>query len=120
VANLVDKVAVVIGAARGIGAATARLFAAQGVNVVIDLLDSEGQSVAEEIARKGSEALFVAAHVRNEAAVAEAIDTAYQTFGRIHVLVNVAGVNRKDTVTSLSAEDWDLVMEIKSRVCSLQ
>jgi NAD(P)-dependent dehydrogenase (short-subunit alcohol dehydrogenase family) len=88
--HLKEKVVVVSGGARGIGAATVRLFSREGARVVIVDRDEEaGNRLATEL----HEALFVRADLSNEAECAEAIATARRAFGAIDSLVNNAGVN---------------------------
>jgi NAD(P)-dependent dehydrogenase (short-subunit alcohol dehydrogenase family) len=86
------KVAIITGSARGIGAATARVFARHGYAVVgLDLLP-DGQAVADDIRRQGGECLFLPCDVSKEAQVASHIERVGQKYGRVDVLVNNAGV----------------------------
>ena len=86
------KVAIVTGAARGIGAATARRFAAEGAQVVLaDKRDDLGQELAASI---GEAARYVSLDVTDEAGWAGAVDAATETFGGVDVLVNNAGIIR--------------------------
>ena len=99
--------------------AMARLFASEGATVaLLDLTESQGPAVADGILRESAEALFIPADVRSQAGVAEVIRTTRQTFGRLDVVVNVAGFNRKGHVDSPSVEDPDSVMEGTFRTCS--
>lgn len=87
--RLTGKVAIVTGAARGMGAADARRLADEGAWVVVaDILDDEGKAVA---ASMGERAVYVHLNVTSEADWAHAVDTAMQRFGRVDVLVNNAG-----------------------------
>src|SRR5271169_6563479 len=86
VGRLDGKVAIVTGAARGMGEAEARLFAAEGAQVVLaDILDREGQSVAEQI---GAQARYVHLDVTDEAGWHAVLDAATAAFGPPDVLVN--------------------------------
>src|SRR5918992_1282739 len=88
--RLENKVALISGGARGQGAAEARLFAAEGAEVVIgDLLDAEGEAVAAEI---GEAAAYVHLDVTDEGSWQAAVATAEEAFGPVTVLVNNAGV----------------------------
>lgn len=91
-ARLHDKVAVVTGAAAGIGEATAELFAEEGARVVVLDVDPTGEAVAQRIRAPGGAALFVPADISAEDDVARAMARAAETFGCIDVLVNNAAV----------------------------
>lgn len=91
-ARLHDKVAVVTGAAAGIGEATAELFATEGARVVVLDVDPTGEAVAQRIRTHGGTALFAPADISVEADVRRAMALAADTFGRIDVLVNNAAV----------------------------
>jgi NAD(P)-dependent dehydrogenase (short-subunit alcohol dehydrogenase family) len=91
-ARLRDKVAVITGAAAGIGEATAELFAEEGCRVALLDIDPSGEAVAQRIRARGGAALFVEADVSNEDAVRAAIAKAADAFGRIDALVNNAAV----------------------------
>ena len=104
--------AVIAGAGREIEAATARLFASEGAAVaLLDPTESQEPAVADGTLQESDEALFIPADVRSEASVAEIIRRTRQTFGRLDVVVTVAGFNRMGRVDSPSVEDWDWVME---------
>lgn len=94
-ANLQSLVAVVTGGARGIGAATASVFAEQGARVVVgDLLEGEGQATVAAIRQAGGEAAFVHTDVTREADCARLMDTAAERYGRLDVLACCAGILR--------------------------
>lgn len=114
--SLQNKVIFITGAASGMGAAVARLAAAEGARVVIgDLPTQNGEQVATEIRAQGGKAIALACDVGNETQVQTAFVTTAQQFGALHGLVNIAGVNRKGRITEMSAEDWDWVMAINVR-----
>lgn len=93
VPEMAGKVAIVTGAATGIGEATARLFAARGAAVVVaDINEERGGAVARSIADGGGRAIFVATDVTKEAAVEGAVRAAVENFGAVDVMVNNAGV----------------------------
>jgi NAD(P)-dependent dehydrogenase (short-subunit alcohol dehydrogenase family) len=93
VISLADKVAVVTGAAGGIGAATARLLSTAGAAVVIsDINIDRAKAVAEEIRSQGGTAQAVRTDISSEAEVKELIEKVEQTFGRLDVLDNNAGI----------------------------
>ena len=114
--RLNGKVALITGAARGQGAAEARLFAQEGAKVVLaDVLDQEGSVVAAEIAEAGGDALYVHLDVTNEDDWDRAIQSAVSSFGKIDILVNNAGIWRRGHVLETSSEQWDLVLGVNAK-----
>lgn len=107
--RLKDKVAIVTGGARGMGAATARLFVAEGAKVVIaDVLDDDGARLAAEL---GTSARFVHHDVTDESGWRLLIDFTTQAYGPIDVLVNNAGVLRDGLLAMMSDAQWDEVID---------
>ena len=93
--RLAGKVALISGAARGQGAAEARLFAQEGASVVLGDIRSElGEQVAAEITAAGGEALFTPLDVSSESDWARAVELAESTYGKLDILVNNAGDHR--------------------------
>ncbi len=114
--RLENKVALISGGARGMGAAEARLFAREGAKVVIgDVLDNEGQQVEAEINESGGECLFVHLDVTQESAWQSAVATAVARFGKLDVLVNNAGIVLRGVLEDTSVEDWDRVMDVNAK-----
>ncbi|WP_182347191.1 glucose 1-dehydrogenase [Tomitella gaofuii] len=108
--RLNGKVAIVTGAAQGMGEATARLFAAEGARVVLtDVLDDKGAAVAASL---GDAAVFVHHDVSDENGWAAAADTALERFGGLDILVNNAGVMHWAAIEELSAEKTRKLLEI--------
>ncbi len=108
--NLEGKVALITGAARGQGAAEARLFAARGAKVVItDVLDKEGQQVAAEI---GDAAHYIHMDVTDENAWAAAVKETVERFGKLNVLINNAGIVQVKALVDCSVADYMKVIEI--------
>ena len=91
--KLQGQVAIVTGAGRGIGAATARRLAAAGASVVLAARsEEEVEALAAELRKKGSRAIAVAADVSDLAGVEEIVESALEQFDRVDILVNNAGV----------------------------
>lgn len=111
--RLEGKAAVVTGAGQGIGAATARLFAAEGARLVLaDMRSGPATGVVEEVTSGGGEAVFVQADVTSDSDCKRMIDTAIERFGALDILVNNAGIAGKGTVTEATEELWDRVMAV--------
>jgi NAD(P)-dependent dehydrogenase (short-subunit alcohol dehydrogenase family) len=103
-----NQVAVVTGAAKGIGRGIATVFARQGAKVVVVDWDADaGGRTAAEIVREGGDAFFVKCDVSNEEQVKAMVQAALDKYGRLDVLVNNAGVGVYKTVLDTSSEDWD-------------
>lgn len=111
---LEGKVAVVTGAANGMGRATALLFAQEGARVVIGDIDAPGgSSVVEEIKAAGGEAIFVPCDVSKEAEVRELIHGAEREYGGLHTIFNNAGIEQPVTPSSdVTEELFDRVIGI--------
>ena len=114
--RLQGKVALITGAARGQGAAEARLFAQEGAKVVLaDVTAQEGIAVATEIAEEGADAIYVHLDVTNEADWEAAIIETVSKFGKLDILVNNAGIWRRGHVTETSSEQWDSILDVNSK-----
>lgn len=104
------KVALISGAARGMGASHARLLAAEGARVVLgDVLDEEGRAVAEEI---GEAARYVHLDVTSPEDWAAAVGLALNAFGTLNVLVNNAGIVYRRRLRNLERERWQRVLDV--------
>ena len=105
-----DKVALISGAARGMGASHARLLAAEGARVVLgDVLDDEGRAVAEEI---GDAARYVHLDVTSPDDWAAAVGLTLNAFGTLNVLVNNAGIVYRRRLRNLERERWQRVLDV--------
>ena len=110
--KLAGKVAIVTGAGRGIGAATAKRLAADGAKVaVLDLKEEYCADTVNAIRETGGEAIAVGCDVSDARQVQEAVDKVASHFGKIDILVNNAGVTRDNLVFKMSEEDWDTVLD---------
>lgn len=108
------RVALITGAAAGIGEAAAELLAREGASVAVtDVDDDPGRAVAERIRDAGGKARYWHLDVSDEAEVARVVDEAAEHFGGLHVLVNNAGIGGVSKPThEIEAEDWNRVIQI--------
>ncbi|HEX9635657.1 MAG TPA: glucose 1-dehydrogenase [Candidatus Limnocylindria bacterium] len=110
------KVAIVTGAARGIGAATSRALANAGASVVItDVLDDEGDALARELCAAGADARYAHLDVSSEEQWQAVVDRAQRDIGHVDVLVNNAGIGTMEDVEQETVEGWDRVISINQR-----
>lgn len=111
--DLSGKVAVITGSSRGIGAAIAKMLAAQGAKVVVNHRNSpEGaEEVVAAIKAGGGEAMVVQADVSQNGEAQRLIKETVDTYGQIDILVNNAGVTRDTLIMTMKDEDWNLVLQ---------
>lgn len=115
--KLAGKTAIVTGAARSIGAAVAKRYAAEGAKVVInDISHSEyAHQVVEEIKSRGGEAFFHQADVSREDEVQRMVKETAQRYGKIDILVNNAAIDPRKTWHEITGDDWDYVMGVNAK-----
>jgi len=123
--TLDGRVAIITGAGRGIGAEIAKLYANEGASVVINDLgvntDGTGgdtgpaHEVAEEITKAGGQAIANGGDIAEASTGEELVQTAIKEFGKLDVVVNVAGILRDRMIFNLSPEDWDAVIRVHLR-----
>jgi 3-oxoacyl-[acyl-carrier protein] reductase len=113
------RVAIVIGGARGIGAAIALRLIEEGARVVIaDLLESDGRATAARLSQQG-EAVFVGADVGRKESVDALVETTLSRLGRVDILVQNAGIYPYTMLPDIAVEEWDAVLGVNLRGCFL-
>jgi NAD(P)-dependent dehydrogenase (short-subunit alcohol dehydrogenase family) len=111
--RLASKVAIITGAASGIGAAHARLFAAQGAQLVIaDIDERGGKAITASIAHSGADAIYVAHDVSSEESWANLVSETIGRYGRITTLINNAGINQMNGVEQETLAGWQKLIGI--------
>lgn len=111
--RLAGKVALVTGASRGMGAAEAALFVAEGATVVLtDVNDTEGQALAASL---GAQARYVHHDVADEASWAALVADVEAAHGRVDVLVNNAGISREGRIDAVDWTDFDVMVRVNQR-----
>ena len=111
--KLRDRIALVTGAASGIGAATARRFAREGATVAINDAKPEGlNAVAGEIRAAGAKALVLPGDVTKKADCERIVQDVTRTFDRLDILINNAGINRDAMAAKMTEEQWDAVLSV--------
>ena len=114
--RLENKVALISGGARGMGAVEAKLFAEEGAKVIIgDMLEEEGRKVEAKINEAGGECVFVLLDVSSEEAWQNAVNEAVSRYGKLDILVNNAGIYRAHNVEETTSDEWDQVMDINAK-----
>jgi NAD(P)-dependent dehydrogenase (short-subunit alcohol dehydrogenase family) len=113
--RLACKVAIITGAASGMGAATARRFAREGAKVVLaDVLEDEGQQVAEAIRAAGNEAKFLHLDVADEANWQSVIEATVAHYGKLDTAVNNAGISGSKVNDTLETEAWHRLIAVNA------
>lgn len=121
--RLAGQVAWISGAASGMAAATARLFAAEGARVAIaDIQADRGKQVECEIREQGGEALFLQCDVSSESDIAQAIQGTVDQFGGLQIVVNCAGVAHFKPLHEFTGQEWDRIIDtnLKSQFLSVK
>ncbi len=110
-----NKVALITGAASGMGASMARIFAREGAKVAIaDMLEEEGRRVASEITQANGAAIFYKLDVTSETEWRGAIDATVAAFGKLDILVNDAGISGSAVEDLYNTEAWERLMAVNA------
>ena len=113
--RLEDKVALITGAASGMGASMARIFAREGAKVcVADMLEDEGKQVVADITKANGAAMFRRLDVTNEAEWQAAVEATIAAYGKLDILVNDAGISGSAVDDLFETEAWDRIMGINA------
>lgn len=114
--RLDDRVAIVTGAGRGIGAATAKLFAGEGASVVVNDVDKDpALQVVDEIGKSGGKALLNTDNTVSSEAAQNLINQTIEEYGRVDILINNAGITRDKTFHNMTDEMWDFILDVNLR-----
>src|SRR5919198_4501866 len=114
--RLENKVALITGAASGMGASMARIFAREGAKIVAaDVLDEEGKGVVAEITQANGAAIFRHLDVTSEEEWKAAVDATLAEFGKLDVLVNDAGLSGSAVDDLFDTAAWDRLMAVNAR-----
>jgi NAD(P)-dependent dehydrogenase (short-subunit alcohol dehydrogenase family) len=114
--RLENKVALITGAASGMGASMARIFAREGAKVVVaDVLDAEGREVVAEVIRANGAAIFQRLDVSNEAEWKTATEATLAAYGRLDILVNDAGLSGSAVDDLFDTAAWERLMAVNAR-----
>ena len=115
-ARLEGKVALISGGARGQGAVEARMFAEEGASVVIgDILDDQGKQTEAELQELGYNVTYVHLDVTSESDWEAAVQSAVDTYGKLDVLLNNAGILIRKNIEETTGEDWDRIFAVNAK-----
>ena len=115
-ARLEGKVALISGGARGQGAVEARMFAEEGASVVIgDILDDQGKQTEAELQELGYNVTYVHLDVTSESEWASAVQSTIDTYGKLDILLNNAGILIRKNIEETTEADWDRIFSINAK-----
>jgi NAD(P)-dependent dehydrogenase (short-subunit alcohol dehydrogenase family) len=108
-----DRVVIITGAGGGLGAAHAKVFAAEGAKVIVnDINQAAAQAVVDEIVAAGGQAIVNTSDITDYEDSANAVKQAIDSYGDLHIVVNNAGVNRDRMFASMTEAEWDTIMAV--------
>jgi len=118
--SLEGKVAIVTGAASGIGLATAKILAEMGATIaLIDINESRGEEARAQIKESGGKANFFFCNVTSDSECKKTTESIYKEFERIDILFNNAGIIRRKNIIELDEKEWDLVLAVSLKAIYL-
>ena len=116
--NIEGKVVVITGASSGLGEAAARHLSAEGASVVLGARRAKRlQSLANELSRNGGKALAIETDVSSFDQVKKLVDAAVQTYGRVDVMINNAGLMPQAPLELLKIDEWDRMIDVNIKAC---
>ena len=108
-----DRVVIITGAGGGLGAAHAKVFAAEGAKIIVNDINQEAaQKVVDDIKAAGGDAVVNTSDITNYDDSLNAVKQAIDTYGDLHVVLNNAGINRDRMFASMTESDWDAIMAV--------
>lgn len=108
-----ERVAIITGAGGGLGAAHAKVFAAEGACVLVNDINAEAaQVVVDDITAAGGKAVVNTSDITNYEDSLKAIQQAVETYGDLHIVLNNAGINRDRMFASMTEAEWDAIMSV--------
>ena len=111
--KLAGKIALITGAAQGIGKAIALLFAKNGADIIVaDIFLEKAQETAKEIEAIGQKAMAIKVDVANPKEIEQMVQSILERFGQIDILINNAGITRDKLILRMTEEEWDAVLDI--------
>jgi NADP-dependent 3-hydroxy acid dehydrogenase YdfG len=111
--NIKEKVVVITGTSSGLGEATARLLSAEGASVVLGARREQRlRSLADEVTTKGGKATAIVTDVTKREQVQKLVDNAVQTYGRIDVIINNAGLMPQSLLEQLKVDEWERMIDV--------
>lgn len=111
--NIAGKIVVITGASSGLGEATARRLSAHGASVVLGARRADRlQALADELNNNGGKAIALTTDVTDHTQVKHLVDTAVQTYGRVDVMLNNAGLMPRALLERLTIDDWDRTIDV--------
>ena len=113
--KLNEKVAIITGAGAGIGEATAMLFAREGARVCCNSISESASEVVDKIKKLGSNAIFVQGDVSTEEDAKKIVYKTMESYGKIDILFNNAGIVIPGSIDTISTENWDRTMAVNVR-----
>ncbi len=111
--RLKDKVAIITGSGRGIGAGIVLRFAQEGAKIIVnDVNEADAKNVVDQVKAKGGQAAAVLGSVSDRATVQKMVDTAVSEFGTLDIIINNAGITRDSILHKMTDDQWNAVLDV--------